>query len=173
MTIQTINKNFVQPLGDPNSGDSSEMGDTWGRAVDKINASLAELAGEVLTQAAPAAKTTSTTLTAAELLTRLITGNQGAAGAAAYQLPLAADLETALLAPTAFPNFGVNQGFDFTVINLSAVDAEDITITTNTGWTLVGRMDIESTGGTPARASSGTFRVRRTAANAYTLYRLA
>lgn len=122
-------------------------------------------------QAAPAAKTTSTTLTAAELLGGIITGNQGAAGAADYTLPLATDLETALLA--AHPGLQNDDSFDVSVINLSTVGAEDITITTNTGWTLVGSMlVIEQAAGNPA-GSNGLFRVRRTAANTYTMYRIA
>lgn len=122
-------------------------------------------------QPTPAAKTTSTTLTAAELLTGIITGNQGAAGAATYTLPLASALETALLA--LYPDLAVNDAFDFSVINLSTVAAEDITIATNTGWTLVGSMlVIEQAAGNPG-GSNGHFRVRRTAANTYTLYRIA
>lgn len=122
-------------------------------------------------QGTPAAKTVSATLTAAELLTGLITGNQGAAGAAAYTLPLATDLEVALVA--AYPGLQIDDAFDFNVINISTVAAEDITMTTNTGWTLVGSMlVIEQAAGNPA-GSNGSFRVRRTAANTYTLYRIA
>jgi len=122
------------------------------------------------TQPAPAAKTVSATLTAAELLTRLITGNQGAAGAASYQLPLATDLDTALVA--AYGPLPDDASFDFNVVNISTVAAEDITITTNTGWTLVGSMlVIEQAAGNPG-GSNGTFRARRTGAGAYTLYRV-
>lgn len=122
-------------------------------------------------QAAPAAKTTSVTLTAAEIMAGLITGNQGAAGAATYTLPLATDLETALLA--VHPGLQNDDSFDFNVINLSVVAAEDITIATAAGWTLVGSMlVIEQAAGNPA-GSNGQFRVRRTGANAYTLYRIA
>lgn len=120
-------------------------------------------------QAAPAAKTTSTTLTAAEILGGLITGNQGAAGAATYTLPLGADLEGALLA---YGPPQVDDSFDFSVINLSVVAAEDITIATNTGWTLVGTMVVESNEATAQKGPSGTFRARRTAANAFSLYRM-
>lgn len=121
-------------------------------------------------QVTPAAKTVSVTLTAAELLTKLITGNQGAAGAAAYTLPLGADLETALLA--ANPFLAADDSFDFSVINLSVVAAEDITITTNTGWTLVGSMlVIEQAAANPA-GSNGTFRVRRSSAGVFVLYRI-
>ncbi|TIW28678.1 MAG: hypothetical protein E5V63_04145 [Mesorhizobium sp.] len=122
----------------------------------------------VFTQAAPAAKTTSTTLTAAELLGGLLTGNQGAAGAAAYTLPLATDLETALLAIR--PDLANNDAFDFNVINISTVAAETITMTTNTGWTLVGDMILAANA--TGDESVGRFRARRTAANTYTLYRV-
>lgn len=117
-------------------------------------------------QGAPAAKTTSTTLTAAEIIAGLITGNQGAAGAANYQLPLAADVDTAL------PNSAADDAFDFSIVNISTVAAEDVTITTNTGWTLVGEMTVESNDADRA-ASSGRFRCRKTAAGAWTIYRIA
>lgn len=127
--------------------------------------------GNLFPQAAPAAKTTSTTLTAAELLGRLITGNQGGGAGASYTLPLATDLETALLA--VHPGLQNDDAFDFNVINISTVAAEDITIVTNTGWTLVGSMlVIEQAAGNPG-GSNGHFRARRTAANTYTLYRIA
>ena len=121
------------------------------------------------TQGAPAAKTTSTTLTAAELLGRLITGAQGAAGAATYTLPLGTDIETALLA--LYPGLQTNDSFDFSVINISTVAAEDVTIAGNTGTTLVGTGVVNSNdAGTSI--STGTFRVRRTAANTYSVYRI-
>lgn len=118
-------------------------------------------------QGTPAAKTVTVTLTAAEVLTGIITGNQAGAAAASYTLPLATDLQTAL--PVDVAN---DDAFDFAVINLSTVAAEDITILTNTGWTLVGSMVIESRDSDRA-ASSAMFRARRTATNTYTLYRIA
>lgn len=123
------------------------------------------------TQGAPAAKTVTTTLTAAELLGRLLTANQGGGALASYTLPLATALETALLALPVDP--AVDDSFDFTIINISANAAEDVTILTNTGWTLVGSMAVESNEGTAQKSPFGTFRVRRTAINAYTLYRVA
>ena len=124
----------------------------------------------LVTQVTPTAKTTSATLTAAEILTGIITGNQGAAGAAAYTMPLATDWEIALIA--AFPGLQNNDSFDFSVINISAVASEDITMTTNTGWTLVGSMVLEAREATQVQMSQGLFRARRTAANTYTLYRI-
>ncbi len=121
----------------------------------------------IIKQGTPTAKTTSATLTAAEVLTGIITGNQGAAGAASYQLPTASALQTAM--PAALTD---DDAFDFVVINISTVAAEDITITTNTGWTLVGSMVVESRDSDRAQ-SSGIFRARRTASNTFTLYRIA
>lgn len=118
------------------------------------------------TQVTPAAKTTSTTLTAAEILTGIITGNP--ATTAAYTLPLATAMETALLA--IYPGLANNNTFDFYVINIDTTGADAITMTTNTGWTLVGDMTLA--GNAVGDQSAGHFRIRRTAANTYTLYRL-
>lgn len=121
--------------------------------------------GNLGQQAAPAAKTVSGVLAAADLIGGIITVNQGAGGASAQQLPLATALDTAL------PQAIVNSSFDFSVTNISTVAAEDATITTNTGWTLVGGMDIASNAAATDK-SAGRFRARKTAAGAWTLYRL-
>jgi hypothetical protein len=115
-------------------------------------------ASQVSPQAAPPIKTTATTLTPAELLGGLIVANPGAA--VNYQLPLTVDLEAALLATTGALSIG--DSFKFTVCN-TATAANIVTLTTNTTWTLVGSMAV-------AGAVSGQFLVRRTAANAYTIY---
>lgn len=125
--------------------------------------------GSLKAQPTPTAKTTSTTLTAAELLTGIITGNQGAAGAAAYTLPLATDLETALIA--LYPGLQNNDSFDISFINISTNAAEVITVTTNTGWTLVGDMTLAANA--TGDQSGGLFRARRTSATTYVLYRVA
>lgn len=117
-------------------------------------------------QVAPIAKTTDVTLTGAELLAGIITVNQGAAGASALTLPLATAMDTAM------PEAVAGTAFDFSVINISTVAAEDATVTTNTGWTLVGGMVVESRDSDRAN-SSGRFRARKTATGAWTLYRLA
>lgn len=121
----------------------------------------------VVKQGTPTAQTTTATLTAAALLSGIITANEGATGAASYTLPTAADLQTAL--PSAFAN---NDAFDFSVINISTVAGEDATLLTAAGWTLVGSMVVESFDADRAR-SSGRFRARRTASNTFTLYRIA
>lgn len=118
-------------------------------------------------QGAPAAKTVSGVLTPADLLAKIITVNQGAGAASAQQLPLAADLDAAL------PQAVTNSSFDFSVINTSTVDAEDASVTTNTGWSLVGSMDIQAHSSLAAQGSSARFRARKTGAGAWTLYRIA
>lgn len=118
-----------------------------------------------LYQGTPAAKSTSTTLTAAELLTGIITVNQAGGASSALQLPTVANLNLAL------PEKPAGYAFDFSVINISTVAAEDATITTNTGWTLVGNIDIASNAAATDK-STGRFRARKTSATAWTLYRL-
>jgi hypothetical protein len=122
-------------------------------------------------QAAPAAKTTSTLLTAAELMGRLITGNQGASGGASYQLPTGTNVEAALKAAIGRDPEN-DDSFEWSVINLSTAAAEVITITAaSAGNTVVGDMTIAciAVGDT----SSGRFCTRRTAANVYVTYRIA
>lgn len=117
-------------------------------------------------QGAPAAKTTSTTLTAAELADQIITVNQGAGAPSALQLPTGANMDTE------FDTLVPDQSFDFSLINISAVAAETASITTNTGWTLVGNMLVAANTAI-TDISQGRFRARQTAAATWTLYRIA
>lgn len=128
---------------------------------------IIERSVKLVKQGAPAAKTTSATLTAAEVLTGIITVNQAAGGTSAQQLPLATDLDTAL------PDAAAGDAFDFSVINTSTVDAEDASVTTNTGWTLVGSMDVHAYSAAGSLDASARFRARKTGAGAWTLYRIA
>lgn len=43
MAQQTLNSNSVQPNGLPDTGNSTEMGDSWNEAVTKLNANFNEL----------------------------------------------------------------------------------------------------------------------------------
>lgn len=117
-------------------------------------------------QKAPTAKTISATLTALELWQKIITVNQAAAGSSAQQLPTCADLDLLLT------DWVADDSFDFSVINTSTVDAEDASITTNTGWSLVGNMDIPAYSAAGSLNSSALFRARKTAAATWTLYRV-
>ena len=109
--------------------------------------------------AAPATATDTATLTAAQVLNGIILATPTAA--AAYTLPTVANLEAALSSAI------VGNTVDFTVINLASSNY-DITMTTNTGWTVTG-------GGVVVvqEASSALFRARKTGAGTWQLYRLA
>lgn len=109
-------------------------------------------------QTTPATVNATATMTAADLLTGIITSTSAAAVAAT--LPLATDLNTALLA--AYPTLANNDSFDFAMINTGP---NTVTVTTNTGWTLVGTMTVVT-------LVSAEFRLKRTSATAYILYRL-
>lgn len=128
---------------------------------------IIERSVKLVKQGAPTAKTVSATLTAAEVLAGIITVNQAAGASSAQQLPLATDLDTAL------PDSAAGDAFDFSVINTSTVDAEDASVTTNTGWTLVGSMDIHAYSAAGSLNSSARFRARKTGTGAWTLYRIA
>jgi len=112
-------------------------------------------------QAAPVSLTTGVTLTAAQVTNGIILGNPGTS-AVSYQLPTCADLDT--LVSSSKPN----SSFDFSVINVDGSSSGVITLTTNTGWTLVGLMTVVATAGT-----AQAFRARKTGDGTWTLYRLA
>jgi len=116
-------------------------------------------------QAAPIAETTATTLTASELLTQLITGTHTAGADVDYTLPLGSAMDTGFAG-------AINDSFEFTLINLSAALADTITLTANTGFTIVGRGLVDSAHVDSEFPSSATFRVRKTAADTFVAYRV-
>jgi hypothetical protein len=111
-------------------------------------------------QAAPASLTVSATLTSAQLTNGIILGNPGTS-AASYQLPTVATLEADVSSAK------IGSTFDFSVINVDGSSSGVISLTTNTGWTLVGLMTVVATAGT-----AQAFRARKTADGAWTLYRI-
>ena len=118
-------------------------------------------------QVTPTAETVAVTLTAAELLTGLVTGTHTAGATAAYTLPTGTLLDAA-------GTFLVDEYFDWTLINLSAAAADTITITAGADHTVVGTMICQS-----AHSSTGLIhgnalrlRTRKTAANTFVSYRL-
>jgi len=118
---------------------------------------------KVTVSAAPVTATSSATLTVAQLTNGLILGSPGSS-AAAYTLPLAADLDTALT------NAKVGTTFDFSVINVDGSSSGVITMTTNTGWAIgtsgsQGLMTVAATAGT-VRA----FRARKLGDASWALY---
>lgn len=127
----------------------------------------------VFDQPVAAAKTVSTTLTAAELLTGIITVAQGAGAASALQLPTGTDLDTATATKGAGGTALVaTDSFNFFVINTSTVAAESASLTTNTGWTLIGNTDVLANSDATTK-SSAWFRATKRGAATWTLYRLA
>lgn len=149
------------------SGDNSSIIMTPGTGGSGPAGGVISRGALLVMQVTPTAKTVAVTLTAAELLTGIITAAQGGGAAANYQLPTASSFQN--LAPN---NIADNDAFDFYVINISTNAAEIITITTNTNWTLVGNMIIGANSAGTAQ-SSATFRARRTSSANYTLYRIA
>ena len=118
---------------------------------------------KVSVSAAPVTAAGDATLTVAQLTNGIILGSPGTS-AAAYTLPLAADLDAALV------NAKVGTTFDFRVINVNGSSSGVITMTTNTGWSIgssgsQGLMTIAATAGT-VRA----FRARKSGDGAWALY---
>jgi hypothetical protein len=132
----------------PNVGGGYQLGD----------GNLAEI---VLSNvAAPVTAAGDATLSVAQLTNGIILGSPGSS-AAAYTLPLAATLDAAL------GNAKIGSAFDFSVVNVNGSGGGIITMTTNTGWSLVGLMTIAATAGT-----AQAFRARKSGDATWALYRL-
>lgn len=112
---------------------------------------------QLFVQSAPTSLTAGATATAAQLATGLFVFN-GTAGN--LQLPTVADLEASISSAQK-----VNAAFDFIVINADAT-TDDVTLTTGTGWTIVGNAVV-------TEATSAQFRARKTGDGAWTAYRIA
>lgn len=148
------------PVSLPSPGLSPSSG-----SIFRIPARIGQL------QPVPTAKTTAVTLTAAELLTGIITGTHTAGATQAYTLPTGTLLEAAV------PYLQIGEGFEWVLINLSAAAADSITVTAGTDHTIVGDAVVISnhstTGGaiTSRGASSSTWITKKTAANTFVTYR--
>jgi hypothetical protein len=105
-------------------------------------------------QPAEASKAAAATLTIAELLNGLIRYTGAAAN---LTLPTGTNIEGGV--PATFPT---NMSFDFSVINTGTGTA---TLVTAAGLTLIGAMGV-------AINTTGAFRVRKTATNTFTVYRV-
>lgn len=166
-------------LGTTTAGVSSTFGPYASGATIVVNAGAAPAYYEVGTapivqtlnpyvQSSPAAKTVAVTLTAGELLGRIITGTHTAGATQAYTLPTGPLMEAA-------SDFLVNDSFDWTLINLSAASADTITVAAGSGHTIVGNAIVQSanasTGG--IYGNSGLFRTRKTATDTFVTYRVA
>ena len=120
-------------------------------------------------QGAPTAMTTAATITVAGLTSRIITGTHTAGATQAYTTPTGAVLDAGV-------DMAAGEAFDFVLINLSAAAVDTITLTAGaSGITIVGNPIVQSahssTGG--VYGNSAIFRVRKTAADTFIIYRIA
>lgn len=106
-------------------------------------------------QVTPGTLNATGTLTAALMLTGLVTSTAGAAVTATLDLATAMDTAFGANAPN-------NTSFDFTVIDTGG---NAFTVTASAGWSTVGAMAV-------AANTSGRFRARKTGAGAWTIYRI-
>lgn len=119
-------------------------------------------------QPAPTAKTVANALTIAELLTRIIAAVPTATGAtAAYTLPTGALIDAGV-------EMDVDDSFEWTIINSALAAADTITITADTGHTIVGGAIVQSLHATTGGITgySATYRTRKTAADTFVSYRV-
>lgn len=117
-------------------------------------------------QGTPTAKTTTSALTAANLLGGLIT-TTGVTAPSIHQLPDGTALDAAA------PNATTDDCFDFTIINTGTGASDDATITVNTGVTIVGNPTVGSLTDATIISGSGRFRARKTGTATWVVYRLA
>jgi hypothetical protein len=110
----------------------------------------------------PVTATTTTTFTASQLFNGLMLLNNGITANVAYTLPTVAQLEAELV-----NSDKIGTSFTFRVVNLGTTSGT-ATITTNTGWTISGSLTMVIPVTTGA-----TLVARKTAAGAWTLYRVA
>lgn len=120
----------------------------------------------IRTQVTPTAKTAAATLTIADLLTGIITGNPAAA--VAYTLPTGTLCDGGV-------TMAVDEAFEWVLSNIATTATYIITLTAGAGHTIVGCPKVPSnsttTGGLWGTASA-TFRTRKTAANTFVTYRI-
>jgi hypothetical protein len=111
----------------------------------------------------PVSVTTAATLTSAQVLNGLILANSGiTAASVTYTLPTVADLELDLS-----NSDKVGTAFTFRLVNLGTSSGTAI-IATNTGWTISGSLTM-----TIPVTTGAQFIARKSAAGAWTLYRVA
>lgn len=106
----------------------------------------------------PQTATSTATLTTAQLLGSVLVANPSTT-AASYTLPTGASVDSVLT------NAKIGSTFNLTIVNLGTSSGA-LTIVAGTGWTLVGSATVAVT-------SSAQLLGYRTAANTYTLYRVA
>jgi hypothetical protein len=117
-------------------------------------------------QGAPAAKTVTAGITAAELVGGLIT-TTGVSAPSLHQLPTGTEIDAVL------PGVATGDSFDFSIINTGTGASDDATIQVNTDVTIVGNPTMGALTDATIISGSGRFRARRSGTNTYVVYRLA
>ncbi|MBM3536896.1 MAG: hypothetical protein FJX55_03575 [Alphaproteobacteria bacterium] len=144
----------------PGAGGTS-AGGTAGKAGAIRNMGLV-----VKSQDAPAAKTVTAAITAAELVAGLIT-TTGATAPSIHQLPTGTQIDAVV------GGAATGDSFDFHLINTGTGGTNDATITVNTDVTIVGNPTVGALTDATIISGSGHFRARRSGANTWVVYRLA
>jgi hypothetical protein len=110
----------------------------------------------------PVSVTTASTLTPAQVLNGLILANSGITASVTYTLPTVAELEAVLV-----NSEKVGTSFMFRVVNLGTASGVAV-IAAGTGWTVSGSLTM-----TIPVTTGAAFIARKSAAGAWTLYRVA
>lgn len=112
--------------------------------------------------ATPVSVTASATLTPAQVLNGLILANSGVTSSQTYTLPTVTDLEAVLV-----NSDRIGTTFSFRVVNLGTSSGTAV-IAAGTGWTVSGSLTM-----TIPVTTGAMMIARKTAAGAWTLYRVA
>lgn len=110
---------------------------------------------------APVSVTATATLTVAQVLNGLILANSGVTSSQTYTLPTVTDLEATLV-----NSDRIGTTFSFRVVNLGTSSGTAV-IAAGTGWTVSGSLTM-----TIPVTTGATLIARKTAAGAWTLYRV-
>lgn len=110
----------------------------------------------------PVSVTSTATLTPAQVLNGLILANSGVTSSVTYTLPTVADLEAVLV-----NSDRIGTTFSFRVVNLGTSSGTAV-IAAGTGWTVSGSLTM-----TIPVTTGAMMIARKTAAGAWTLYRVA
>jgi hypothetical protein len=137
---------------------ASGMGDNTITIGEGNNVSALMYGTNLEEQGSPAAKTTTVTLTATELLTRIIIASHSAGAPQVYTLPINTDITAAL--PMAS-----DTSFTWYIINLGS-GINSVVVTANTNHTVVGNMIVDA-------GSQAQFITRKNSVGDYITYRVA
>jgi hypothetical protein len=136
--------------------------------ADVTDATNVAAAGATMaTQGAPTALTGASTITAAGMVSKIVTLTHTVGSTVALTLDTGAVTDAAV-------TMAVGDSMDWSLINLSAAAADTGTVTASDGHTIVGNPIVQSehvsTGG--ITGSAGMFRTRKTAADTFVTYRV-